>query len=150
MRRLRSSARPTPASANKLGRPAPRCVKPSASVPDAFYNRRPIARDPELPLGRDDEIAMPSGDSDKDDPVPEGNMTAMDPKTDEPKTDQPKTDEPKTDQPKTEPAGESSASSSSSGCALREQPARSSSNATWIGLSLLAAGAAFTRRRFCS
>jgi hypothetical protein len=53
-----------------------RCVKPRASVPDAFYNRRPIARDPDLPLGRDEEIAVPSGDSDKDDPVPEGNMTA--------------------------------------------------------------------------
>jgi hypothetical protein len=110
-----------------------RCLMPSTPVPEAFYNRRPMPRDTALPVGRADPMPPPTGPSDEDDPVPEGNMTAMDPKSDEPKAD---------------PAPESS--SSSSGCALRERPAPNSSNATWIGLSLLAAGATLTRRRFRS
>jgi hypothetical protein len=53
-----------------------RCLKPSEAIPEAFYNRRPIARDPSLPLGRDETMPAPKAGSDSDDPVPEGNMTA--------------------------------------------------------------------------
>jgi hypothetical protein len=106
-----------------------RCLMPSTPVPDAFYNRRPMPRDAMLPVGRADPMPMPTGPSDDADPVPEGNMTAMDPKTDGPKAD---------------PMGESS--SSGSGCALNER-APSSRRSIWIGLSLLAAGAVFVRAR---
>jgi MYXO-CTERM domain-containing protein len=52
-------------------------LKPTLSVPEEFYNRRAMPRDPSLPLGRDEMIATPTSPSDDDDPVPEGNMTAM-------------------------------------------------------------------------
>jgi hypothetical protein len=54
-----------------------RCLKPALSVPDEFYNRRAMPRDPSLPLGRDEVIAVPTSPSDDADPVPEGNMMAM-------------------------------------------------------------------------
>lgn len=53
-----------------------RCVKPSSSIPDNFYNRRPLPRDTSLPIGRSETMAAPQGGSDNDDPVPEGNMGA--------------------------------------------------------------------------
>jgi MYXO-CTERM domain-containing protein len=56
-----------------------RCLNPTQSVPDSFYNRRPMPRDPSLPVGRDEVPPAPTSPSDKDDPVPEGNMSAMDP-----------------------------------------------------------------------
>lgn len=54
-----------------------RCLKPALSVPDDFYNRRAMPRDPSLPIGRDEVIPPPTSPSDDDDPVPEGNMVAM-------------------------------------------------------------------------
>jgi MYXO-CTERM domain-containing protein len=53
-----------------------RCVMPTSSVPDAFYNRRPVPRDSALPIGREETMAAPTGASDADDPVPEGNVMA--------------------------------------------------------------------------
>jgi Uncharacterized protein conserved in bacteria (DUF2330) len=53
-----------------------RCVKPSTAIPDNFYNRRALARDPSLPIGRDESMPAPTAGSDDDDPVPEGNMGA--------------------------------------------------------------------------
>jgi MYXO-CTERM domain-containing protein len=53
-----------------------KCVMPTGSVPDAFYNRRALPRDSELPVGREETMPAPTGASDPDDPVPEGNMMA--------------------------------------------------------------------------
>jgi hypothetical protein len=53
-----------------------RCVKPSTAIPDNFYNRRALARDPSLPIGRAETMPAPTAASDGEDPVPEGNMGA--------------------------------------------------------------------------
>jgi hypothetical protein len=49
------------------------CLKPKLAVPDAFYNRRQLERDTTLPVGREMQPPTPSGPSDYDDPVPDGN-----------------------------------------------------------------------------
>lgn len=54
-----------------------RCLKPAQSVPESFYNRRPMPRDPSLPIGREVSVAPPTSMSDDADPVPAGNMMAM-------------------------------------------------------------------------
>jgi hypothetical protein len=53
-----------------------RCLKPTLAVPDAFYNRRALPRDPSLPVGRKLALLAPPSVSDDDDPVPDGNMMA--------------------------------------------------------------------------
>jgi hypothetical protein len=64
---------------NTDGSRSARCLKPTESVPDSFYNRRPMPRDPSLPVGRSEVVPPPTSPSDDDDPMPEGNMTAMQP-----------------------------------------------------------------------
>jgi hypothetical protein len=59
------------------GKRSAKCLKPSVAIPAEFYNRRTPPRDAKLPLGRDTAMVSPSGESDPDDPVPEGNMMAM-------------------------------------------------------------------------
>jgi hypothetical protein len=54
-----------------------RCLKPALSVPDEFYNRRAMPRDPTLPIGREVIVPLPTSTSDDNDPLPQGNMTAM-------------------------------------------------------------------------
>jgi hypothetical protein len=56
------------------------CKMPSVAVPDNFYNRRAMPRDPSLPVGRDDVVPPPVAQSDPADPLPTGNATAMQPK----------------------------------------------------------------------
>jgi len=53
------------------------CVLPSQPIPGAFYNRRPGARDPSLPLGRPLEMEPPTAVSDPADPLPQNNADAM-------------------------------------------------------------------------
>lgn len=53
------------------------CLPPTKNVPDEFYNRRPTQRPEKLPIGREEEVPAPTGVSDPDDPVPQGNMEAM-------------------------------------------------------------------------
>ncbi len=52
------------------------CVEPALAVPSDFYNRRPLPRDEELPAGREVDVPAPTGASDADDPMPEGNLAA--------------------------------------------------------------------------
>jgi hypothetical protein len=59
------------------GKRSARCIKPSQSIPDAFYNRRPMPRDAVLPVGRDEVVPAPVATSDPQDPVPQGNTMAM-------------------------------------------------------------------------
>jgi hypothetical protein len=94
-----------------------RCRKPSTDIPEAFYNRRPLARDPTLPLGRDETMAAPKADSDADDPVPTGNMTARG----------------------------KSGSGHSSGCGIASEPAAGGLSALFA--SCLGAALAMRRRR---
>jgi hypothetical protein len=59
------------------GKRSARCLQPTLAVPAAFYNRRALPRDLALPVGREVKLDVPLGASDADDPVPEGNMTAL-------------------------------------------------------------------------
>jgi hypothetical protein len=61
------------------GKRSARCLMPATAIPDSFYNRRPMPRDPSLPVGREEPVPMPTGASDPEDPLPEGNMMAMTP-----------------------------------------------------------------------
>jgi hypothetical protein len=45
------------------------CVMPKETVPSAFYNRRPPARDPSLPIGRALTLKAPSGPADSANPL---------------------------------------------------------------------------------
>ncbi|HEX6243400.1 MAG TPA: DUF2330 domain-containing protein [Polyangiales bacterium] len=101
-----------------------RCLKPTQSVPDSFYNRRPMPRDPSLPVGRDEVIPPPTSPSDMEDPVPEGNMSAMDPNAPKP------------------PA----AKSRDADCSVRAVGA-GADHGLLPALALLGAGLAFTRSR---
>jgi Uncharacterized protein conserved in bacteria (DUF2330) len=53
-----------------------RCTEPTKSVPDAFYNRRAVARAADLPIGRDEVVAEPTEPSDPADPIAHGNGVA--------------------------------------------------------------------------
>ena len=59
------------------GKRSARCLKPTLAIPSAFYNRRALPRDQALPVGRVLGVPAPESASDAEDPLPEGNMTAM-------------------------------------------------------------------------
>jgi hypothetical protein len=102
-----------------------RCLQPMLSVPDTFYNRRAVPRPASLPVGRDEVIAPPTSPSDDDDPVPEGNMTAM----------------------MADPSPMNDAKKRDGGCALRSAPGEPANQGMLAWFALLGAGIVLRRSR---
>lgn len=48
------------------------CLPATKSIPDDFYNRRPLERDPKLPVGREVALPAPTGPADVEMPDPMG------------------------------------------------------------------------------
>jgi hypothetical protein len=114
-------------SVSANGKRGGQCLTPSVQVPSDFYNRRTPTRDAKLPIGRELPVVMPSGQSDPDDPVPEGNMMAM--------TGNDKPTDAITD-------------GDNSSCSLRARgPRRTTPNAALILLGLLGSGLVLARAR---
>jgi hypothetical protein len=108
-----------------------RCLSPMKSVPDTFYNRRAMPRDPSLPVGRETVVPPPSNVSDMDDPVPEGNMTAM----------------MAASNPMTGSGGSTDTKKDDGGCALRAAPRHDEKHGLFAMFSLLGSALALTRLR---